>query len=456
MPVSQTSQVFKRLLAMPVVSASFVCMLLLAMPVAAFSAAEPAELLQPLVDAAEPGAVILLKPGTYAGPVMIDKPLTLRGAGDAGGTIVLNTGLKPAVTIAEGAEGTVLEGMSIVDETVKEEPSLLVAASRTVLDELHISTGANGINVRNADDGTVTRSTIQWAADGIRMAEKGNGIDLYNAHRWSMTDNVIADVHDGIYMENSDAALVADNVWLRSRYGVHCMYTKNTVIRDNEGHMNITGAMVMAAKQVTVADNTFTKQNENVNSQGILLFDAHETEITGNVVDGNRVGLYVELSSSNVIKDNVIRYNFIGIQLLEASENAIRGNMLLGNVSDAQARGSEANVIAENYWDSFQGIDADGDGKSDVSYAVNPFFQGLTQKRPPFQLFFQSPGMVFLESLYQSDRSRWAVDSAPLMAPPTGMMTGGEQSDTGAFTGIFGLGLIGCTVLLFWRMRRRS
>ena len=54
--------------------------------------------LQPLIDEAEDGATLLLEPGTYAGPVLIDKPLVVDGQGkvtiDAGGkgsVIVLDT-----------------------------------------------------------------------------------------------------------------------------------------------------------------------------------------------------------------------------------------------------------------------------------------------------------------------------------------------------------------------------
>lgn len=37
--------------------------------------------LQALIDAAKPGDTIIPKPGLYAGPLLIDKPLTLDGEG---------------------------------------------------------------------------------------------------------------------------------------------------------------------------------------------------------------------------------------------------------------------------------------------------------------------------------------------------------------------------------------
>lgn len=408
--------------------------------------------LQAILDKAQPGDTLTLKSGNYQGPITMNKQLTLRS--EEGGTIALrNTSHLPAITIE--ADNTTITGLRITDVMVKETPTVLVKGHRAVLDRLHIQTGGDGIAVRDVNEGTLTNNTIDWIADGVPMAGKGNGVDIFNGHRWKITDNTIRDVHDGIYMESSDDILVSGNVIERSRYGVHCMYTNRTSIERNEGNLNVTGAMVMTARQVSVIGNVFTKQSENVNSQGILLYDTHESTVTDNTVDGNRVGLYVELSTGNLLKNNQVSYNFVGMQLLESSTNSIEGNQFIGNVSDAQARGSEENWISENYWDNFRGIDADGDGISDITYIMNPFFQGLTKKRPAFQLFFQSPGMVFLEGLYQTDRDRWTTDLAPLMVPPGSYYRGGDQEGL-IKTGLMGLGLLGCTAILIVSMRRRN
>lgn len=426
--------------------------LALCLPSGQARAQEKALELQSHLDQAKLGDTIILQSGTYEGPITIDKPLTLRS--EQGGSVVLqNHSLQPAISIT--ADQITVAGLHIIDDRFKETPTVLVTGNQAILEDLHIRSGADGIQARDADGGTVTRTTIEWAADGVRMADKGNGIDLFNAHRWRLSDNRIYEVHDGIYMESSDDTLVSGNRIERSRYGIHCMYTKRTIVARNEGQLNVTGAMIMTAQQVSVIGNTFAKQSDNVNSQGILLYDAHETTVADNRLDGNRVGLYVEQSTGNRLENNRITYNFIGIQLLEASDNQITGNQFLGNVADAEARGSANNAFTGNYWDNFRGIDTDGDGISDISYAINPFFQGVIQKRPAFQLFFQSPGMAFLESLYQTDKNRWATDSAPLMTPPERGFQA-EHPSGGMKTGLMGFAMFGCAGLLFYRMGRRG
>ncbi|MES9875328.1 MAG: nitrous oxide reductase family maturation protein NosD, partial [Candidatus Sedimenticola sp. 6PFRAG7] len=78
----------------------FFYLLLLMLPVIGFSGEDQIgyKPLQPLIDAAEPNGVVIPEPGIYAGPITIDKPLTLDGrdqvtinAGGKGSVIYLKT-----------------------------------------------------------------------------------------------------------------------------------------------------------------------------------------------------------------------------------------------------------------------------------------------------------------------------------------------------------------------------
>ncbi|RXZ80689.1 ABC transporter substrate-binding protein [Paenibacillaceae bacterium] len=420
------------------------------------SAEQSGPSLQERIDSASAGDTIMLPPGQYAGPLTISKPLRLEAERE-GTAVLFNDTETTALHIT--ADQVAVAGLQLKDEMVKQAPSVLVAGDGVVLEKLHIQTASYGIVLQDAADGTVRSNKIEWsdlkAAQAVPLARKGNGIDLFNTQRMQLTANTIQRMHDGIYVENSDDVQVAGNQIGSSRYGIHLMYTKSGDIRENTGESNITGAMIMASRDVQLVDNTFHKQNENVNSQGILLFDAHNVNMARNDVQGNRVGLYIEQSLNNTISANKLTGNFIGLQLLDAEQNRIHGNLFSGNVADAQAQNSANNDIAENFWDAFQGIDANGDGKSDIGYAVNPFFAGLIKKRPAFQLFFHSPGMVFLESLYQSDRTLWTKDYAPLMSP-AGLPGTEKQSQSGTMTGLIGLILAGVSLLIIIMARRRT
>ena len=415
------------------------------------AAAEEPKPLQPLVDEAPEGAVLRLEPGVYAGPVTIGKPLIVEAAD--GAVTVANAEERPAITVT--APGVSLRGLRIEQAGGRDSPAVLVTAPEAVLEGLDIETEGFGIRLERADGAIVRASAVRSSQPpGGRFTERKNGIDLYETDGAAIEHNTVVAMYDAIYLENSDDVRIAGNTVESSRYGIHVMYSDRTVITGNTGRMNVTGAMVMTADGVLLEGNVFEKQSENVNSQGILLFAAEHSIVRGNTVAGNRVGIYVESSSDNRIEDNAITDNFMGMQLIDAEGNVITGNRWIGNVADAGAKASAANRIERNFWDAFSGLDTDGDGASDLAYAVNPFFLSLTERRPVFQLLFQSPGMKFLEGLYGADRSGWAADAAPLMKPGRG--TEGAGREPGRAAGAAGAALLAASCAVIILARRRT
>lgn len=411
------------------------------------------EKLKKRIDQAAPGETVLLPPGEYEGPLRLVKPVILKA--EHPGTAVLTRKTdEPALRIE--ADGVTVSGLQIADDQVWKSPAVWVEGDRVKLDGLTVRAGSTGIALREANDGEISNSLVEWNGElSIPLFDRGNGIDLYKSPRGRVIGNTVRNVYDAIYIESSDETSVIENRVEHSRYGVHFMYSNQAVIRGNTGEMNITGAMIMTVRGAVLSDNAFAKQSENVHSQGILLYDAHESAVLRNAVEGNRVGLYIEESNGNRIEDNLVDSNFIGIQLLSSKQNAIHGNTFIRNVVDAQAQSSEQNAIEGNYWDAFRGIDTDGDGRSNIRYAINPFFQELASKRPAFQLFFQSPGILFLENLYQSEQKGWAQDVSPLMKPPDPAAARNTRSG-GIGSGLAGLFLLGaaCVVIIFGRRKR--
>ncbi|MCP3773763.1 right-handed parallel beta-helix repeat-containing protein [Paenibacillus sp. MZ04-78.2] len=368
--------------------------------------------LQQLIDEAPPGGTLKLAEGTYRGPVVVAKPLRIEGAG---GARIVNESDQPAVELR--ADRSALAGLAIRDTGAKTTAAVLLSGADSTLENLRIETASSGIHLRDASRNKISRTTISWAGPEVKMTEKGNGIDLYASHDNVIAGNTVISMHDAIYIENSNGVRVEQNEVNESRYGVHFMYVNDSSIRSNIGARNITGAMVMNVKRVEVTSNTFVKQSENVNSQGLLLFDASDSVFTDNRLEGNRVGIYVEQAQKNVLERNRVTVNYVGLQLKESENNRFQGNDFQGNVIPAEATDSQNNDVKANYWDNFQGIDLDGDGFSDMPYAINPFFQKMTKKTPPFQLFFQSPGMAFLEGMLTSSKQAWTTDRAPAMKP---------------------------------------
>jgi nitrous oxidase accessory protein len=375
--------------------------------------------LQPLIDRAPAGGTLELPPGTYAGPVVVDKPLRLLGGGRV---TIVNSSDRPAIELT--ADDSALDGMTIVDGQRRgDAAAVLVTGSGNRLTDLQIETQATGILLRGAHRNELTRIRVdsgfsrEQTANPYFYMEQGNGIDLRGSHRNTIQESRISGKHDGIYLENSESNRVADNWVGWSRYGYHTMFCHATELIGNRGEANVTGAMVMGEKGTRVVGNIFTKQNENVNSQGLLLYEVQEGVVEGNHLEGNRVGLYVELTSGTRFTGNTVQYNFIGLQMKNAKHNEITRNQWISNVIQAESGQSEDNAVSGNYWDNFRGLDLQGEGRSSLPYRMSPLFFRLTRETPAFQLFFQSPGMMLLETVLQSDPGDWLTDDAPLMQP---------------------------------------
>ncbi|WP_213620440.1 nitrous oxide reductase family maturation protein NosD [Paenibacillus sp. J22TS3] len=390
-----------------------------------YASAAPAESsspipLQKIIDGTAPGEEAVLPEGVYEGPVVIKKKLKLRGEGEV---TLVNRTPSPAVEIQD--EGVEVYGIRIDQLEAGESAAVKVVGDDVRLERLTINTRGYGIMLRDSDNGIIRQNEITWIGSVDTPSDnKGNGIDLYNSHRNRIEENQVTRVRDGIYIENSKMTQITGNVVSQSRYGIHCMYADGALIRGNQGEYNYTGAMIMGVNDSRVIGNTFRLQSSNVNAQGILLYDVHRSVVTGNQAEGNRVGIYVDLSTDNQIDRNYLQRNFLGLQLNKSKNNRFQGNSFIANVLDAVATGSENNRMNGNYWDSFKGLDPDKDGTSDVPYAINPFYQQLIGSNSAYQLFFQSPGMVFLSDLHMNDTQSWLTDQGPRMKPPGSVREG--------------------------------
>lgn len=409
---------------------------------------------QKLLDAAPPGSTVKLPPGTYAESVIVAKPLRI----EAEGAKLTGSG-KDVPVVDVKANGAELIGLSVEKAVQGEEAAVRVTADNVLLEGLQVVSRSYGIKLQQSDGSIIRDSSVEPPAAMLgrtaRASERRNGIDLYRSHHNRIENNRVSSMFDGIYLEGSNGNKVTSNQIDHSRYGIHIMYTKNSVLADNTGSFNVTGIMAMMASGAEVTGNAFALQKGNVNSQGMLFYQVDSSKVENNKLVGNRVGLYIERSKNNVWSRNDVSYNFVGIQLLDSEDNRLENNRFISNVIETQADGSRNNELLRNYWDAFEGLDPNGDGMSDLPYLMNPLFQRLTKDNSAYQLFFQSPGMKFLESLLASGQQQWARDSAPLMEPPADLESVRPEEKTAAGTAAAGAALLAASLIIMYTGVRR-
>lgn len=372
--------------------------------------------LQHEIDQASEGEVISIPAGEYEGPIRIHKPLILQSHHDA---VLVNQSNETALVIeTDEAE---IHGMTVHHQNNQLDlAAVSVTGDHNKLIDLKIQTGGMGVVLADADHNHLHHVTIEGGmqdrtASGSMSAREGNGIDLFRAH-----DNVIEQarvkwVQDGVYIERSRGNIVRGSIVSDSRYGVHLMFSEQTQLVDNESFGNITGAMIMGTQGTVVKNNYFYEQSKHVFSQGLMLYDVQGATVTQNVIAQNLVGLSIESAYDNIITGNDVRDNYIGLDVTSSENNTLEHNEFMGNMISARATKSQENTIRHNYWEEHNGLDTTGDRVSELPFAADLMYPAIMNSKSIYQIFADSPGLMFLQLVLDIDHTEALVDSAPSM-----------------------------------------
>ena len=399
--------------------------------------------LQSQINAVPAGGTLKITAGNYQEPIVLIKPIVLEGEK---GTVLIACNSKPAITIK--GKSVIVKGIQI--RNCKKDKSTAVikmSGKNHHLENVTLTMWKSGINLENVEK--TSFRNIRLTGNG-----KGNGFELWESHHNTFEGIKIDHVQDGFYMEDSHYNTFTGNTISDSRYGLHVMFSDYITAKNNRSIRNFTGAMLMGTKHSVIANNQLLENNQNVNAQGLLLYDVHNSTIHHNRISDNRVGMFIEDASGNEITDNEITANFVGVQINRIENNVLTGNAFISNVNDFQATDGTDNNIQNNYWDGAMKLDIDGDGKSNLPHSADPFFLNLARETPPYQLFFQHPGMTLLQKLLKSPEHLLVTDQEPLMNNDKNNQQQPEQKQT--IFWVICLAMIIVSLLLIYFGRKRN
>ena len=376
--------------------------------------------LQEAIDQASEGDVIELPAnGRWEGPVVVDRAITLRGAGgvvDGGGQGIVLTiaaaGAKVEGVIVENS-GTNLTSSS-PDACIRLEEEAREAVVRD--NELHSC--SFGIWVHKTPGAQLVDNRIIGPEVGHR-SERGNGIQLYNGSNLVVRGNHITGGRDGIYVSVTGDSLIEANLMERTRYGIHYMYSYDNLVLDNHTHYSVAGIALMQSRHLEVSGNV-AMHNTN---QGILFRDVRYSEIHGNRLERNGEGAFFYSSDKNKITNNEFSHNLTGVRMWAGGGgNEVSRNSFVGNRRQVLYLGADdINWGVDgvgNYWADYLGWDQAGDGVGDRPYRVDSFTANLLHSYPAAALLMRSPSLELLTHLEQRLpmlRVPTVIDHQPLM-----------------------------------------
>jgi len=358
--------------------------------------------LQPLIDKAEEGATLTLSPGTYSGPVVIDKPITIDGqhqvtidAGGKGSVIVLNTDDATIRNLHLTNSG---ESHNDIDAGVQVRGNFNVIQDNVIDDSLF------GVDLQQSENNIVRRNRI--SSKPFELGQRGDAIRMWYSFNNKVTDNIVVDSRDTVvwYSEGNE---ILRNTSSNSRYSLHFMYSRYNLVEDNRYFNNTVGVFLMYSDSVVLRNN-YIAHAAGPTGVGIGFKETSDLTIEGNEVLYCATGIYLDISpfqpdTTNRFTDNLFAYNGIGVRFLnDWRGNIFKQNRFLDNLTQvmvSSGRTANNNEWQGNYWSDYEGFDKDQDGVGDSPYKLYAYADRLWRDEPYAQFFKGSPMLEVLDFL---------------------------------------------------------
>jgi nitrous oxidase accessory protein len=374
------------------------------------------------VAAAKPGDTIQVRGGTYAGDVVLDKPLTLEGIGQP---IIHGSGRGSVLVVT--ADGCTIKGFIVEHcggDLQQEDSGILLKSNKNQVEANELRDVLYGIYLYHSQGNTIRRNVIRGRSE-LDLGERGAGLHLWNSPENIIEQNIISEARDGLYIQSSNGNSIRRNQVFNLRYGVHYMFSDANTFEDNVFSHNVAGAAIMYSKRIEFRRNAFI-HNRGFSSFGILFQDGDECLAEGNFIIDNATGIFMEALRRSTFRNNVIAENDVALQMFSsADENVFSGNNFVENLSPLQLIGKRTTTRWShnglgNFWSDYDGYDLNEDGIGDVQHKVQNVFEYLEGNYPRLRLYLHSPAaqaLAMAEKMFPVVQGSAEVDAAPLMKP---------------------------------------
>ncbi len=345
------------------------------------------------------GGTLVPKPGVYSGPVVIDRPMTIDGQGkvtiDGGGD---------GTVVSIDADGVELRNLRIIhsgDSHNRLDAGLLVAGSKSIVENLSIENCLFGIHLRRSDGNLIRGNQVSSKDYDISM--RGEGLRLWYSHDNVIENNTFHRVRD-LVITNSTGNRLTGNDIRHSRIGMELVFSPDNTVIGNTLMHNITGITVLYSDDLLIRGNRIDRMRKLTGS-GLAVKESSQVAIEDNRIVHCAVGLRANapIHPENILyaRRNALLFNDIAMYFYgEKGGHVIHDNDFIGNFTDVL--GSAAMTVRDNdwlhnHWDRYSGYDFDGDGLGDQPFDIHLYSDRIWQARPIARFFRGSPALTTLD-----------------------------------------------------------
>lgn len=376
--------------------------------------------LQAALAASASGDMLQLQPGIHQGSLHIHHPLTLQGLGE----VVIDGGGQGRV-ITIDAPDVVVRGLTIRgsgDSLATEDSAVFVTAKgdRALVEGNRLEGNLIGVNLKGPADAVVRGNRIE-GSQYHRVNDRGNGVQLWNTPGSVVEGNDIRYGRDGIFVTTSRNNRFRDNRFEQLRFAIHYMYTHDSEVSGNVSQGNHVGFALMYSDRLRVSNNISVGDRD----RGLFLNYANYSSLIGNRIQAAEKCVFIYNANMNSFKGNRFEGCQIGIHFTAGSENnRISENAFIDNRNQVKYVGTRhiqwSDAGRGNYWSDHVAYDIDGDGIADSAYRPNDLADQVMWRRPLAKLLLNSPAVQVLrwaQSAFPTVFPGGVSDSAPLMVP---------------------------------------
>ncbi|MCF6201532.1 MAG: nitrous oxide reductase family maturation protein NosD [Hydrogenimonas sp.] len=376
-----------------------------------------AQNIQEIIDSAEPGSMIELPAGSFTGPIVIKKPIVLKGTGAK--TVIDGNGSSKIITIL--SSDVIIKDLTIRNggkQRYSLDSAIFIGnASRVRIERCKIEDTLFGIILSLSDSCAILENNISSYEEKV-ADNRGDAIRLWRSDGNIIEGNRIEKSRD-ISLMRSDHNIIDSNIMKDSRYGIYLENCKDVNIENNEIVSNYVGIISAMSADVEIENNLILKTHLST-GVGVVIRGGGVHMVRKNTIMRHAQAFYIDSSPAERGTKRYIEYNRISLNN-EAfhfhaiiKNNTIRYNNIFDNLSDAvkniRHTKSYDNNISFNYWDRYEGFDMDGDGVGDTPYSVLVYADKLWHYDHHMKFFYATPVLSLIDFI-----ERLAPFSEPLL-----------------------------------------